>query len=860
MDFSVVLIILILVILGFVVILKKPDSNDNIGSDTNSGEDSPSQNDSNSGSNTSSSSTSKSGGSSGVGSSLLNQLSMINARSFPALSKNQLPNKTPAFFGRKDAILEVMGRSWESGGPICLYGEKGAGKTSLAIELAHQLAPKYPDAQFYIDLKGVGDKPMHVNKAMGQVLRAFFPKEPIPSDTAELVQQYEATLKGKRVLMLIENATKPSQIKRLMAGKSVLLIFTSENKISIPGSYSKPVKELFPDEAELLLFFLASNTKRWATEIIELCGYSPMAIALTGSYIKANPDLSVETLIRELREERRLLKPEGDVDLEEDKNKKETIDRNVDPIFNIVFRDMRKETATVFRKLALFSGSFDDKAAAGICGDRDGDHLGRLVALKLLEYDGINKRYFFHDLIHKLIKTEVRPSEKILTHRNLAFYYFDVLKDANDLYDSDEDALESALNLFDLDWYNIEAGQKWSSQKSTEDAKIAKLCGDFCKEARVLMPMRHTTEECIQWNESALEASRDSENVEAEKNNLLSLGMQLHSLGHYDKAIEYLEEAQSLSNKLGHVGDEKTSMDLLGQCCLSTGNYERAIECFSKVLEFVRLEGKAKKEMEVLNMLAQACFKGNVFDRAELNFKLSLEKAQKLGNKEVQAQVLDDLGRLCNTVKKYQSAINYLKEGKTLAHQNNLKTREIGILENLSMTYMQTSKHKKAFDCLDGALEIGRKLGDNRGQGLILKKMGDYHRSLKEYTAAIEKYERGLPKIRKFAVLPIEYSLLENLGNTYLEIGGYEKSMICFRHSRTLGKKHADPHMEAKALWNLSLTCQRSGDNGEALSLAELATQVCSGAQGSEEIKILAAEIKEWMIKRVEDEIKDSGL
>ena len=371
--------------------------------------------------------------------------------------------------------------------------------------------------------------------------------------------------------------------------------------------------------------------------------------------------MSVDTLIRDLREERQLMKPEGDIELEKDKDKKEVIDRNVEPIFNIVFRDMRKEAATVFRKLALFSSSFDEKAVANICGDRDGEHLGRLVFLGLVEHDSINKRYYFHQLIHKLIKAEVRPSEKILTHRNLAFYYFDILKDANDLYESDEDALESALNLFDLDWFNIQAGQKWSALKNTEDAKIAKLCGDFCKEARILMPMRHPTDECIEWNESALTASRESENVESEKNNLLSLGMQLHTLGIYDKAIEYLEEAQSLSNKLGHVGDEKHSLDLLGQCCLRTGNFERAIECFAKVLEFVRLEGKASKEMEILNLLAQACFQGNEYERGELNFKLALEKAQKLGNKVFQAQVLNDLGRLCNTVQKYQSTMTYLK-------------------------------------------------------------------------------------------------------------------------------------------------------------------------------------------------------
>jgi tetratricopeptide (TPR) repeat protein len=854
MDLSVIIIVLLIVVLGLFVIFGKSETHDKNVLDTNSGGN-PSPEAESSFNSTSSSSSSAS---KGTGSSLLNQLSMINARSFPALSKNQLPNKILAFFGRKDVILEVTGRSWESGGLICLYGGKGAGKTSLAIELAHQLAPKYPDAQFYIDLKAVGDRPLPLTKAMGYVLRAFFPKEPLPNNPEELVHEFGGALKGKRVLMLIENVTKASQIKRFMPGRSGLIIFTSEKKISIPGAYAKPVKELFPDEAELLLFYEVSHVKRWAAEINELCGYSPMAIALAGSFLKSNPDIPGETFIRELREEKRVMKPEGEEEVDE--NKKEILDKNVEPIFNIIFRDMRKETATVFRKLALFASSFDDKAVASICGDRDGDHLKRLVSLKLIEHDTINNRYFFHDLIHKLIKAEVRPSEKILTHRNLAFYYFDILKNANELYASDEEALESALNLFDLDWFNIQAGQKWSAQKSTEDAKIAKLCGDYCKEARVLMPMRHPTDECIEWNESALAASRDSENTESQKNNLLSLGMQLHSVGNFDKAIEYLEEAQSLSHKLGHVADEKNSLDLLGQCCLSTWKFDRAIECFTKVLEVVRLEGKTSKEMEILNWLGQAYFQSNKYEQAEQSFKLALDLARKSGNKNFQVEILDDLGRLCNTVKKYQSAITYLKEAKTLAHQSNLKTKEMDILDNLSLTYMLTGKHKKAFDSLDSSFDIAKKLGDNKGQGTILKKMGDYHKNLKEYSKAIEKYERGLPKVRKFATYHDEYSLLENLGNTYLELDRHEKSMICFRHSRSLGKKHMDQFMEAKALWNLAKTCQQAEEFSDALSNAESASQICSLAQSNEDMKLLGEEIKEWMIKRVEGEIKGSGL
>ena len=127
-------------------------------------------------------------------------------------------------------------------------------------------------------------------------------------------------------------------------------------------------------------------------------------------------------------------------------------------------------------------------------------------------------------------------------------------------------------------------------------------------------------------------------------------------------------------------------------------------------------------------------------------------------------------------------------------------------------------------------------------------------------TSLIEKYERGLPKIRKFNIIPLEYSLLENLGNSYLEISRFEKALICFRHSRSLGKKNADRFMEAKAVWNMSKTCQESGESSEAINYAELASRICSGVQIDDEVKKLAEEIKEWMIKRVGNEIKDSGL
>ena len=66
--------------------------------------------------------------------------------------------------------------------------------------------------------------------------------------------------------------------------------------------------------------------------------------------------------------------------------------------------------------------------------------------------------------------------------------------------------------------------------------------------------------------------------------------------------------------------------------------------------------------------------------------------------------------------------------------------------------------------------------------------------------------------------------------------------------------------MEAKAVWNMSTICQETGESSEAINYAELASRICSGVQIDDDIKKLAEEIKGWMIKRVGDRIKNSGL
>ena len=62
---------------------------------------------------------------------------------------------TAADFTGREAELTQLTTAIESGGAtiLGLRGMGGVGKTVLALKLAEQLKPRYPDAQFYLDLR-----------------------------------------------------------------------------------------------------------------------------------------------------------------------------------------------------------------------------------------------------------------------------------------------------------------------------------------------------------------------------------------------------------------------------------------------------------------------------------------------------------------------------------------------------------------------------------------------------------------------------------------------------------------------------------------------------------------------------------
>jgi len=75
---------------------------------------------------------------------------------------HEVPRPPADFTGREDELKELLA-SIEIGGVTIsgLQGMGGIGKTVLAFKLVELLKPRYPDAQFYLDLKGASTQPLH---------------------------------------------------------------------------------------------------------------------------------------------------------------------------------------------------------------------------------------------------------------------------------------------------------------------------------------------------------------------------------------------------------------------------------------------------------------------------------------------------------------------------------------------------------------------------------------------------------------------------------------------------------------------------------------------------------------------------
>src|SRR5262245_26715543 len=154
----------------------------------------------------------------------------------------QLPADVMGFTGRESYLGQLDDLLRTDMGPAAtavvipaIAGTAGVGKTALAVRWAHRVRDRFTDGQLYVNLRGhASGPPMRPIDALSRFLHALgVPPEQIPSDVDEAGALYRSRLAGKRVLVLLDNATDADQVRLLLPGSpGCLALVTSRERLT----------------------------------------------------------------------------------------------------------------------------------------------------------------------------------------------------------------------------------------------------------------------------------------------------------------------------------------------------------------------------------------------------------------------------------------------------------------------------------------------------------------------------------------------------------------------------------------------------------------------------------------------------
>src|ERR1700690_2683501 len=114
-------------------------------------------------------------------------------------------------------------------------GTAGVGKSALAVHWAHQVAGLFPDGQLYVNLRGYDPgQPMSPADALAGFLRTLGVSDPeIPAELAERAARYRSLLAGRRMLVLLDNASQVEQVRPLLPGATACVcLVTSRDSLA----------------------------------------------------------------------------------------------------------------------------------------------------------------------------------------------------------------------------------------------------------------------------------------------------------------------------------------------------------------------------------------------------------------------------------------------------------------------------------------------------------------------------------------------------------------------------------------------------------------------------------------------------
>jgi predicted ATPase/DNA-binding SARP family transcriptional activator len=260
---------------------------------------------------------------------------------------------------------------------VTLVGTGGAGKTRLALELAHRHGGRFRDGVVYAPLAALADASL----ILPTIARGFELPESARRTPLETLTEHLAERETLLVLDNLEHLLDavPALGQLVASAPDLKLLVTSREPLRLYGEHLYPVRPL-PEDAATELFLDRAQAVRpdldraiaraSATEICARVDCLPLAIELAAAQAAA---FETDELLERLSERLTLL-----VAGPRDHSERQQTLRNTLAWSHDLLESRQK---TLFARLSVFAGGWTLDAADAVCGE-EGDVVATVTALE----------------------------------------------------------------------------------------------------------------------------------------------------------------------------------------------------------------------------------------------------------------------------------------------------------------------------------------------------------------------------------------------------------------------------------------------------------------------------------------------
>ncbi|GLV60059.1 hypothetical protein KDH_68820 [Dictyobacter sp. S3.2.2.5] len=271
--------------------------------------------------------------------------------------------------------------------------------------------------------------------------------------------------------------------------------------------------------------------------------------------------------------------------------------------------------------------------------------------------------------------------------------------------------------------------------------------------------------------------------------------------GAYTEAISLLERVRRAASDLGDQQGLGTALSQLGEIEMSQGEYQRAYDHLQEGLTLTSSRHDPMLSSQLLRMLGCVESYQGAYHEAESHLRQALELARQTGNEELQSLVLRSSGAVANDLGKVAEGERLLREGLTLARRIGKPEQICPLLVNLNQVTMMRGRFAEADKLAREALDIAIQINYLPAQCLLYSHMGVAAMEQGQYEQARAALLQGLALARQLEHPEYLIGLLCNLGRLMWKQGDISMAETYLQEAQTKARTIEFPWLQAGVLY-----------------------------------------------------------